>query len=261
MQPGIFGPHSSTQAMNPTPSSFIKTLISLAAAPYRPVGFYPWCFARGKLGGDPVFVHLLASGLLSGRSRILDIGCGQGLLTSWLLAARACAARGQWPAAWHPAPAAAHVRGVELMAHDVERAERALAHAVDGGQVDFLQADMCRAEFSQSDAVVILDVLHYVPIPAQDDVLRRVRQALAPGGVLLLRVGDAAAGLPFAFSNWVDHVVTTLRGHRLGTLHCRTIAEWMTVLQELGFTVEAKAMSQGTPFANVLLVARLPTIT
>lgn len=41
-----------------------------------------------------------------------------------------------------------------------------------------------------------------------------------PGGV-----GDAAAGLPFAFSNWVGHVVTTLRGHRLGTPHCRTIAE------------------------------------
>lgn len=248
----------SAPAMNPTPSNFIKNLISLAAAPYRPVGFYTWCFARGKLGGDPVFVHLLASGLLSDRPRILDIGCGQGLLTSWLLAARASAARGQWPAAWHPAPAAASVRGVELMAHDVERAERALAHAVDAGQVEFLQADMCRTAFAESDAVVILDVLHYVPIPAQDDVLKRVRQALAPGGVLLLRVGDAGGGLRFAISNWVDHVVTTLRGHRLGTLHCRTIAEWMKVLQKLGFSVEAKAMSQGTPFANVLLVARLP---
>ena len=244
--------------MNPTPSTFIKNLISLAAAPYKPVGLYTWMFARGKLGGDPVFVHLLAAGLLAGRSRILDIGCGQGLLASWLLAAKTCAARGQWPAAWLPAPSASQVRGVELMAHDVERAERALASAVRGGQAQFLQADMCRTEFDPADAVVILDVLHYVPVAAQDDVLQRVRRSLAPGGVLLLRVGDAAAGLPFAISNWVDHVVTTLRGHRLGTLHCRTIAEWETVLQKLGFTVEAKAMSQGTPFANVLLVARLP---
>ncbi len=244
--------------MNPTPSAFVKKLISLAAAPYKPVGLYTWLFARGKLGGDPVFVHLLAAGLLAGRSRILDIGCGQGLLTSWLLAAKTCAARGQWPATWLPAPSASHVRGVELMAHDVERAERALAGAVRGGHAQFLQADMCRTEFDQTDAVVILDVLHYVPVAAQDEVLQRVRRSLAPGGVLLLRVGDAAAGLPFAISNWVDHVVTTLRGHRLGTLHCRTIAEWETVLQKLGFTVEAKAMSQGTPFANVLLVARLP---
>lgn len=244
--------------MNPKPSVFIKNLIALAAAPYKPVGFYTWCFAKGKLGGDPVFVHLLATGLLAGRSRILDIGCGQGLLSSWLLAAKACAARGQWPAAWLPAPSAAHVRGLELMAHDVERAERALAGAVQEGQVDFLQGDMCRTAFNTADAVVILDVLHYVPVPAQDDVLQRVRNALAPGGVLLLRVGDAAAGLPFSISNWVDHVVTTLRGHRLRALHCRTITEWTAVLQKLGFVVEAKAMSQGTPFANVLLVARLP---
>jgi len=244
--------------MNLTPSTFTKHLISMAAAPYRPVGFYTWCFARGKLGGDPVFAHLLASGLLSDRSRILDIGCGQGLLTSWLLAAKACAARGHWPAAWRPAPAAAHVRGVELMAHDVKRAERALARAVEGGEVDFLQADMCNTEFAQSDAVVILDVLHYVPVPAQDDVLARVRQCLSPGGVLLLRVGDAAGGLPFAISNWVDHVVTTLRGHRLGTLHCRPLAAWQQALQKLGFVVQTQPMSQGTPFANVLLIARLP---
>lgn len=65
-----------------------------------------------------------------------------------------------------------------------------------------------------------------------------------------LGVGDAAAGLPFAFSNWLDHVVTTLRGHRLGRLHCRTIAEWTKVLQPIGFAVDAKAKSQGTPFAN-----------
>ena len=244
--------------MNLSATAFVKHLISRAAAPYKSSGTLAWHFACGKLGGDPVFVHLLAAGLLTGRARILDIGCGQGLLASWLLAAQASAAHGKWPAVWPAAPQASLVRGIELMAPDVTRAERALAQAVNAGQAEFVQADMCNSDFGQTDAVVILDVLHYVPFAAQDDVLQRVRQSLAPGGVLLLRVGDAAAGLPFAISNWVDHAVTRLRGHRLGTLYCRPLAAWKTALQKLGFVVEALAMSQGTPFANVLLVARLP---
>ena len=244
--------------MNLHPPAFVNRLVSQAATPYKPLGRYPWYFARGKLGGDPVFAHLLAAGLLTQRPHILDIGCGQGLLSCWLFAAQASATKGQWPAAWPAAPCASLVRGIELMAHDVTRANQALAGAVREGRAEFVHADMCKAEFGQNDAVVILDVLHYVPIDAQDEVLLRVRRSLVPGGVLLLRVGDAAAGLPFSISKWVDHTVTTLRGHRLGRLHCRTLAQWQSALQKLGFLVDTQAMSQGTPFANVLLIAKLP---
>lgn len=247
--------------MTATPSAFIQHLISRAAAPYRAAGLYAWFFARGKLGGDPVFAHLLAAGLLTGRARILDIGCGQGLLTSWLLAAQASSANGTWPETWPVAPQAVHIRGIELMAHDVARADSALAPSVSAGCASFVQADMCSADFGQADAVVILDVLHYVPLAAQDEVLARVRRSLAPDGVLLLRVGDAAGGLRFSISNWVDHVVTTLRGHRLGTLYCRPLADWQDTLRQLGFVVQAQSMSEGTPFANVLLVARLQPVS
>ena len=242
--------------MNDQPGAFLKKLVARAAAPYRPAGRYAWHFARGKLGGDPAFGALLARGLLTGRKRIVDIGCGQGLLTAWLLAAGDAQRAGEWPAGWPAAPAPEHIRGIELMPHDVRRAERALDGAVRDGRASFVAADMCRADFGQADAVVILDVLHYVPIAAQDEVLRRVRAALPADGLLLLRIGDAAGGWPFRVSNWVDFVVTTLRGHRLTRLFCRPLAEWQRVLGELGFAVLAQPMSEGTPFANVMLVAR-----
>ncbi len=238
-------------------NAFIKTLIDRAAAPYRATGRFAWHFARGKLGGDPVFAGLLQHGLIPGNARILDIGCGQGLLASWLLSAKALHDKGQWPAHWPAAPAPRAIHGIELMPRDVARAQTALAS--QSGIVTFAAGDMCQAQFGEAcmDVVVILDVLHYVGIAKQNDVLRRVRDALTPAGTLILRVGDASAGVPFHVSVWVDHVVTFLRGHRNRHLHCRTLAAWRDVLSGLGFTVNTLPMHKGTPFANVLLIAKL----
>ena len=233
-------------------TAFRRALLDTAALPYRSAGLFAWCFARGKLGRDPVFLGLLKLGLIPDHARILDLGCGQGLLASWLFAARALFEAGQWPTRWPPAPKPLAYRGVELMPRDVRRARRAL-----GERAEFVLADMRTADFDKSDAIVILDVLHYLDYSTQDDVLRRVREALVPVGVLLMRVGDAAAGLPFRISHQVDHLVSFTRGHRLSRLYCRSLQDWQTSLCRLGFTVEPVPMSQGTPFANVLLVAKL----
>jgi hypothetical protein len=37
------------------------------------------------------------------------------------------------------------------------------------------------------------------------------------------------------------------------------VAQWRSALEALQFTVRAEPMSRGTPFANVLLVARTAT--
>lgn len=214
-------------------------LVEAASAPYRAAGRFAWHFARGKLGADPVFPYLLQARLIPENARLLDLGCGQGLLAALLAAAGT--------------PRLASYRGIELMARDVARAHRAL-----GAQCGVRQGDIRSAEFGAADAVVILDVLHYMSLAEQDAVLGRVRAALPAGGVLLLRVGDAAAGLPFRLSNWVDWTVAFVRGHGATRFHCRSVAQWRSALEALGFAVHAEPMSRGTPFANVLLSARLP---
>jgi len=231
---------------------FMRTLVNEAAERYRAAGRFAWHFARGKLGGDPVFTALLARGLIPDNARLLDIGCGQGLLAAWLLSARALCDGGQWPADWPAAPRPRSIHGIELMPRDVQRAQHAL-----GAAATFTRGDMCDTDFGAADVVVILDVLHYVSIAQQDALLQRVRQALAPCGTLLLRVSDAAAGLPFRVSVWVDRVVTFARGHRNSDLYCRPLSAWHSALTGLGFSVETLPMHQGTPFANVLLVAKL----
>lgn len=229
----------------------LRDLVDIASARYRPVGRFAYHFARGKLRGDPAFTALLAGGLLSGRKQILDLGCGQGLLAAWLLAARDMAGVGRWPDGWPQPPAPAAIRGIESMPRDVMRARQALA-----GDAEFEVGDLRRTGLSPADAVVILDVLHYLDPAAQVDLLRRVRACLAPDGVLIIRVGDAAAGLGFAISNWVDRAVFLARGHGWSPLYCRAVTDWRALLGDLGFASEALPMSTGTPFANVLLVAR-----
>ena len=226
------------------------SLVDRASAPYRNAGRFAYNFARGKLNADPVFRALLELGLLKGRGHILDLGCGQGLLTAWLQAASHHYESGNWPAHWPAAPMPRSTRGIELMGRDVQRARRAL-----GAACDISQGDIRCAEFGNTDAVVILDVLHYMAEQDQIQVLRRVRAALPVRGLLLLRIGDADAGLRFRCGQWVDKLAMLLRGHSWVTTHCRSAAQWSALLHECGNEVQSAHKSRGTPFANVLMIA------
>ena len=217
------------------PPPLDRKLLDAATAPYRPAGSFAYRFARGKLSRDPAFRTIVGREWIRPGSRVLDLGCGQGLLASLLLAT----------------DSGCRVRGIELMPTDAGRANTAL-----GGAAEIVCGDIRHEDFGQTDVAVILDVLHYIDYAAQDQVLRRLQASLQPGGLLLLRVGDADAGLRFRLSNLVDHVVVFVRGHRLARLYCRPLVQWRKALESLGFEVEVISLSHGTPFANVLLKAR-----
>lgn len=228
--------HQSQQRHDGRPPRLDRGLLDAATAPYRAAGRFAYHFARGKLSRDPAFGAIVHGDWIPPGSRVLDLGCGQGLLAALLDAAqRGC-----------------RVRGIELMPADVARARAAL-----GDAAEFVQGDIRDADFGTADVAVILDVLHYIERDAQDQVLRRLRRALEPDGLLLLRVGDAAAGWPFRLSNWVDRTVFLARGHGLARLHCRPLADWRASLETLGFEVRTIPLSHGTPFANVMLEGRV----
>jgi len=246
-----------------------RELHDQASAPYRQGGPFAWHFARGKLGYDPAFRGIVSRGLIGpGRPRMLDIGSGQSLFANLLHSMAGMQRAGRWPAAWAGTPPAPVYTGIELMPRDVARAQSSVGHIRPAPTI--VCGNMCTAEFPACDVVVILDVLHYVDLPAQEGVLLRVRDALRRGaadrqgqvpGRLLLRVGDAASRRGYAISQWVDHTVTRIRGHKVSPTWGRTLAEWIALLQRLGFTVQPLPMSEGTPFANVLLVADIDTAT
>jgi len=126
-----------------------------------------------------------------------------------------------------------------------------------GDRATIITGDLHNVSLPEADVVVILDVLHYLNREAQGRILARIARALRGNGLLLLRVGDANAGLPFLVTRLADKMSTLLRGQGTPALHNRPALEWKALLESAGFQVDSDPMSGGTPFANVLLTARL----
>ena len=228
-----------------------RALVDAVARRFRPAGVFAERFARGKLRHDPVYLDLLRRGVIPDRARVLDLGCGQALLLCLLVESTALARAGRWPASWPPPPAQLQLRGIERAASDVRRARIALAAE---GEIE--QRDVRTAPLAQSDLIALLDVVHYLEPDSQDHLLGRVANALSPGGVLLLRVCDAAAGFSALLTRMTDRLGSLSRGRMVGRLYSRSATEWIAALERLGLSASAEPASAGTPFANVLITAR-----
>ena len=212
-----------------------KILID-AARPYRSLGHTAYWSARSKLTMDPVFAALAAEGIGSARS-VTDLGCGRGLALSVALAARS-------------APGV-ELHGIELAKRPLELARRAL-----GAAATLVEADLATTAIPPSDYVLLLDVLHYLDRAAQDALLDRVRAAMPAGGCLLVREADAGAGGRFAAVRFSERTMATLRGEGTRSFVYRSAKGWTEALRDRSFEVEVRPMGSGTPFANVLILAR-----
>lgn len=109
--------------------------------------------------------HLLPR--LSPGARVLDLGCGNGVPATRLLADKF------------------DVTGVDISEVQVERARELVPNAT------FLRADIADVEFSPGlfDAVVSFFALIHIPVQEQPEVLQRIADWLTVGGLLLATVG------------------------------------------------------------------------
>ena len=232
-------------------SSASDELIGAAASFYQAVGPFPFHFARGKLRHDPVFFALLKSGLIKNGMSVLDLGCGQGLLFALLRAAENQYQRGAWPDDWPPPALGLDLHGIELRESEVATARRAL-----GSSAMITPLDLSHGEIPHADVVVLFDVLHYLDAEGQVDLIRRIARAISPAGLLLVRDADTAAGLSYRITYLAERIAAICRGHFRQHFHFRSCVEWNSLLAGNGFAIETIPMSEGTPFANVLWVAR-----
>ena len=206
-----------------------RALVTCVSDAYRAVDSHAARFASSKLKRDPVFRHVFEHGLIPPGATVLDLGCGQGLLAGCVAAAADAQRRGDWPAAWGPAPTDTRMIGLDLSPLQLRRA------AVSGlAAARFVLADMRHVDFPPCDVVACIDTLHYLPLSEQDDVLLRARNALRAGGVLLLRVNDASAPVRWRLGLWIDRITRAVQGGGFEPVHGRTLESWRAVLRSAG---------------------------
>lgn len=104
---------------------------------------------------------------ISSPARVLDLGCGNGVPATRMLAERF------------------DVTGVDLSDVQISRARRLVPTAT------FVRADMASLEFPPESfhAVVSFFALIHIPVEEQPEILRRVSAWLVPGGLFLATVG------------------------------------------------------------------------
>ena len=198
--------------------------------------YRPWpdlhYYARGKLALDPAY-PAVAAALRDSPRPLLDLGCGMGLLASYLRA------RG------HRAP----ILGMDLDERKVGVARQVVADAT------FLVQDALSLPEHSGD-VVMLDVLHYFEDAGQQDLLAKVAASVAPGGVALIRLALNEPNWRFALTRLEEWFVCASRWISTSGWNFPSREEVSRQFEEAGLEGALQPMWGMTPFNSYLFTFR-----
>ncbi|MGB8170059.1 MAG: class I SAM-dependent methyltransferase [Chthoniobacteraceae bacterium] len=197
-------------------------------------------YARGKLRSDPVFAAAFEL-LKNAPLPVLDIGCGVGLFEFSLRE------RGYSEA----------LTGFDFDTAKIMQAQRiATAHYAG---VSFSVADTAQAlPAGARGHVVIFDVLHYLDAGAQRDLLDRVAERIAPGGLCLIRETPGDASWRFRATQIEETVMHALLWMKSRAVHFPSVEEVIAPFVARGFSHEVRPLWGRTPFNSHLFVLRCP---
>ena len=221
-----------------------SALVDAVSHRYRVSGPFHWEFVRAKLRRDPVYREIEARLASWGGGILVDLGCGRGIALTLVDASRGGV---------DPRTRPLELIGVERSPRLARVARRAL-----GGRGRVLVADLRDLTPPAADRVLLIDVLHYLDAGSQERLAAAVLDALRPGGAVLLREADAAAGLRFTMTRLGERLMAMLRGRGAQRFHYRSAEEWRTLFARPTARVVARDASRGTPFANVLIEVSFP---
>ncbi len=190
---------------------------------YSTIETTPRLFARWKLRLDPMFPRLAA--FMKDPRRILDIGCGYGVPSVWLLEL--------FPSAT-----------VSCIDPDGERIRVAGRALGPRGEARTGRAPGIGGLPDGADTALILDVIHMLDDGELRETLAILNEKLIPGGRLVIRTTiPAGGGRPWM--RWIEE--RRLKRHRLSPCY-RSREHLETMIRAAGF--EIVTMEQAAPLSE-----------
>lgn len=173
--------------------------------------------------------------------RILEVGCGHGLLTAYL----ALSAPGR------------EVCGVDIDEHKIELASAAAA-SLRPGEADlcFRHVDPGDLPDGEWDAIVVADVLYLLERRGKRALLAELASRLTPGGRLIVKETDTAPAWKDRLTRFQERLSTGVLGITEGaTLDFEPAGALAHELRLLGLEPSVERIDGGYPHPHVLIVA------
>lgn len=174
--------------------------------------------------------------LLPEEGEILDLGCGFGLFAAYF-------------AQTQPGR---RITGLDFDERRVKMATRVFETLGLAGH-EFRTGDARALDLEgRFDGIYVLDVMHHVPFEMQVPLLERLRDLLAPGGVLVVKDITTEPAFALEFTRLLDRLMVGLDE----PLAYRHHKDWGELLGRLGFHVRMVRVPDVLPYPHVVIAAR-----
>jgi predicted unusual protein kinase regulating ubiquinone biosynthesis (AarF/ABC1/UbiB family) len=176
------------------------------------------------------------------KGRILEVGCGHGLLSAFL----ALSSAGR------------EVCGIDIDEHKVLLARGAASNLAEGeARLRFDHASPGELPSGQWDAIVVADVLYLLDSRAKRSLLAELVERLAPDGQLIVKETDTAPAWKDKLTRFQERLSTGVLGITEGaTLDFEPAAALLHELRLLGLDADLRRIDRGYPHPHVLIVGR-----
>lgn len=170
---------------------------------------------------------------------LCDLGCGHGLMLHRL--------------ASFLSPEAV------LLGFDSDEKKIKFARAFDDGRrVTFERKDVSAGlGLSHVSCFLLNDVLHLIPFPEQEPLLRRCFDDLLEGGVLIFKEIDDQPPWKYRWTRiqeyFVNHIFCFTKGKGY---YPRTASHLTSILEKIGFKVEVLPAHEKYPYSHIVLICR-----